>query len=143
MDFDLFDVAGLPSTESARWRVRLAHLHPGRWLQTLKFRVAAVALCALFGGMALIAWNMGREAERHTVERARLTEQVDSERTAAIMERRVAQLQRALLLVGEQLDAATLHEPRRLQAFLENRPIFRAMFAVITVAAPMARRYCQ
>ncbi|ACB35432.1 diguanylate cyclase with PAS/PAC sensor [Leptothrix cholodnii SP-6] len=128
MDTDLFfDEA--PAARRMAWRDTLRGLSPGRWFETLKMRLAVGALAGLFAGMAFTAWYMGDVAEAQLIQRAREREHVEALRTAKVISRRIVELQRALQVVGEQLDRTTLQDPLKLAAFFEQRPVLRSMFA--------------
>jgi len=141
MDTDLFfDEA--PAARRMAWRDTLRGLSPGRWFETLKVRLAVGALAGLFAGMAFTAWYMGDVAEAQLIQRAREREHVEALRTAKVISRRVVELQRALQVVGEQLDRTTLQDPLKLAAFFEQRPVLRSMFANVFATARTAGCAC-
>ncbi|HMM85802.1 diguanylate cyclase [Azohydromonas sp.] len=139
MDADLFVSDEAAPGLLARWRARLAAWRPRRWLGTLKARLAAGVLAVMFAGMAWTSWQMGRVAELQIVDQAHRREQIEAQRTAGVIARRVAELQRALAVSAEQLDAGALDDPRRLAELLEHKTVLRAMFSQVFVADATGR----
>ena len=106
------------------------------WPETLKGRVAAGALAALFAGMGMTAWHMGAVAERDLLARTQVREQQETSSTAALIGRRVAEMQRALRVVTGQIEPAMVGDPRRMAQFFEQQPVLREMFANVFAARP-------
>jgi diguanylate cyclase (GGDEF)-like protein/PAS domain S-box-containing protein len=131
MDADLF--VDTPPAR-ARWRERLAAWHPRQWLGTLKARLAAGVLAALLAGMAWAAWQMGQVAERELLTQAQQREQREAQRTAAVIGRRLAELQRALEAVAQRMDPALAGDAAKLEAFLVGQPVLLTAFHYVNVA---------
>ena len=132
MDADLFLAPDLPRRgwPLALWRA----MRSGRWLGSLKVRLAIGGLVAVLAGMSITAWQLSALAERDLLQQAAQREDDEARRTAALISRRLGVLQQALAQVGGQLDPATLHDPDRLAAFLEQQPLLRSMFASVVVS---------
>jgi hypothetical protein len=97
-------------------------------LQSLKWRLTAGMLLALtLGLLALGAALLGR-AGNDTVDAQRIYEIEDAAQTAAVLSRRVIELQRALQAVAGRLDAATLEDEAKLLAFFADQPVLLSMF---------------
>ena len=131
MEADLFTES--PPARS-RWRERLGALDPRRWLGTLKLRLAAGVLAALLAGIAWTAWQMQQTAERGLLQQAAMREQREAQRMAAVVGRRLADLQRALALAAAQMDPAWAGDPARLEAFLLGQPLLLTTFHYVNVA---------
>lgn len=145
MDADLFAPDSDPAPASSRswWGRGLAWArrpvndlrpHLQHWLGSLKLRLAAGALMVLWAGMALVAWQMAERAERDTLAQASTREHAMAQRTADVLGRRLAELQRALQLVGAGIDESLLHRPFALAGTLDQQTLLRAMFADVFVA---------
>jgi diguanylate cyclase (GGDEF)-like protein/PAS domain S-box-containing protein len=128
-----------PARPPAPWRVCLGPLHPQHWFGSLQGRVVLGALAALVVGMAMTAWQMGQFAQAQLLVRAQERELADARHMAAIIDHRVGEMQRALRVVGEQLDPATLHDPQRLAGFFANQPVLRSLYASVFVAGSDGR----
>ena len=139
VDADLFASDHAAPGGLARCRARLVAWRPWRWFGTLKARLAAGVLAVMFAGMAWTAWQMGQVAEQQIVDQAHRREQVEAQRTAAVVGRRVAELHRALAISAGQLDAGALDDRRRLAEVLEQKTVLRAMFAQVFVADARGR----
>ncbi len=133
MDADLFEAgpAGASGDAPAGARPR-----PWQRFDTLKARLTLGGLFALLLVMALTAWQLSDVAERDLLRQAQQREQQDVQRTAALIGRRVGELQSALAAVAVQLDAATIADPRRLADFLAAQPVLRAMSSNVFVVDP-------
>lgn len=136
MDADLF-VDAPPA--HARWRERLEPWHPRYWLGTLKARLAAGVLAVLLAGMAWAAWQTGKIAERGLLSQAQEREQREAQRTAAVIGRRLADLQRVLAAVAQRMDPAVAGDPVRLEAMLAAQPVLLTAFHYVNVAAADGR----
>ena len=94
-----------------------------RWLRratgSLKLRMTLAGIAALTLGIGLTALLLVSRAERDTLKAERQHELGESVRTAALLSRRVVELQRSLLSVVPQLDAATLGNEAALMNFAE------------------------
>ncbi len=132
MDADLF-IDDAPAR--SRWRQRLAAWHPRQWLGTLKLRLAAGVLVALLVGMAWAAWQMEQVAKDELLAQSQAREQREAQRTAAVIGRRLADLQRALAAVAARMDPALVDDPARLEAFLLDKPVLLTAFHYVNVAA--------
>jgi diguanylate cyclase len=145
MDADLFapDSDPAPARSPSWWRrgvtwarrpVNDLRPHVQQWLGSLKLRLAAGALLALWAGMALVAWQMVERAEHYTVAQAAMREHATAQRTAELIGRRLAELQRALRLVGAGLNESMLQQPFALAGNLDQQLLLRALFADVFVA---------
>jgi diguanylate cyclase (GGDEF)-like protein/PAS domain S-box-containing protein len=133
MQTSLFDNAP-PSHQVAAWRLYLGHLHLRHWLTSLQGRMVAGALLALVIGMSLTAWQMGQVAQAQLLARAQERELAEVRHMASIIGHRVSEMQRALRVVGEQLDPATLNDPKRLANFFASQPLLRSLYASVFAA---------
>jgi len=111
---------------------------PGRspWWHSLKLRIVAGALAALFLGMALTTWHMGRVAETQLLELEAARSHDEVQRLAAVVGHRVAELQRALRLAASQLRRDQMVRPEQLMAHFRDHAVLRGMFAGIGVSDP-------
>lgn len=133
MDADLFanDTPAAPPPRWQRWR---SALQPLRWFGTLKARLAAGVLLALLAGMGWAAWQMGQVAERELIAQAQWREQQEAQRAAAVVGRRLAELQRALAAAAAAVDPADLAAPGRLASLLQGQVTLLTMFDLVDVA---------
>jgi len=106
------------------------------WWHSLKLRIVAGALAALFLGMALTTWHMGRVAETQLLELEAVRSHDEVQRLAAVVGHRVAELQRALRLAGSQVRREQLERPEQLMAYFRDHAVLRGMFAGIGVSDP-------
>jgi len=131
VDADLFTD---DAPQRPRWRERLAAWDPRQWLGTLKARLAAGVLVALLAGMAWTGWQMQQVAEQGLLEQSAQREQREVQRTAAVIGRRLAELQRMLAVAAAQLEPGVVADRGRLQAFLRSQPLLWTAFHYVNVA---------
>ena len=103
---------------------------------SLKLRITLAGIAALVMGISLITVLLVNRAERDTLTVQRQRELGESVRMAAVLSRRVIELQRALQAVAAQLDEATLADDAALERFIKSKPVLRGMFANVYVAVP-------
>ncbi|MDP3822309.1 MAG: diguanylate cyclase [Burkholderiales bacterium] len=96
---------------------------------SLKLRITLGAIAGLVLGVGLSTAGLVRQAERDTLSAQRYREMSEAVRTAAVLSRRVVDLQVALQATAARLDAATLADDARLAAFMESQPVLRGLFA--------------
>ena len=113
-----------------------------RWIESLrgasdslKLRITLSALGALVLGIGLTTALLVQQAERDTLTSAQRREVSEAARTAALLSRRVVDLQRALQAAGAQLDPQTLADETRLAAFIHSEPVLRGLFANVFAAS--------
>jgi diguanylate cyclase (GGDEF)-like protein/PAS domain S-box-containing protein len=107
-----------------------------RLLGTLKFRLVAASMLAVLGATSLAVWQIEARVSRDAIAAADQREHVEARRTAAVIGRRVAELQRALAVTAHGIDAPLWSDAGALRAFFESKPVLRAKFANIAVIAP-------
>jgi diguanylate cyclase (GGDEF)-like protein/PAS domain S-box-containing protein len=112
-----------------RWRARFRVA-----LGSLKLRVFAGSLAALTLGIGVITALLVQQADRETMAAQMQRELSATVRTADILAQRVVAMQRALQSVAVQLDADTLADDARLDAFIEGKPVLRGMFSNVYAA---------
>ncbi len=103
---------------------------------SLKLRITLAGIAALVLGIGLITLLLVNRAERDTLTAQRQRELGEPVRMAAVLSRRVVELQRALQAVAAQLDEATLADDAALEQFIKTKPVLRGMFANVYVAMP-------
>lgn len=108
-------------------------------LGSLKLRLTLGGLAALVLGITLTSLLLVNRAERATLATEREHELDESVRTAALLSRRVVELQRALASVTPQLDAATLTDTSALIRFAQGQPFLRSLFPMLSVADRQGR----
>jgi hypothetical protein len=128
-----------PRPPLAAWRSALGRLHPRHCLTSLKGRLVLGALFALVVGMALTAWQMGQFAQAQMLARAQERELAEARHMAAILGHRVHEMQRALQVVGQQIDAATFNDPARLAAFFAHQPVLQTLYTSVFAAGADGR----
>ena len=101
---------------------------------SLKLRITLGGIAALGLSIALTSLLLVSRAERATLATEREHELTESVRTAALLSRRVIELQRALASVVPQLDAATLASEPALARFAKNQPFLRRLFEMLFIA---------
>lgn len=106
---------------------------------SLKLRITLGGLAALVLGITLTSLLLVSRAERATLATEREHELAESVRTAALLSRRVIELQRALASVTPRLDAATLADTSALTRFAEGQPFLRSLFPMLSVADRQGR----
>ena len=106
---------------------------------SLKLRITLGGLAALVLGITLTSLLLVSRAERATLATERERELAESVRTAALLSRRVVELQRALASVTPQLDDSTLGSPVALIHFAERQPFLRNLFHMMYVADAQGR----
>lgn len=136
LDAQIFD----PAPTATTWRDRLwaastawRRLTP---LRTLKGRLAAGGLLAMLLGMGTAVWYAGEVARQGLLDVTTSHEQVEASRTAAIIGRRVAELQRALRVTAAAMDTSVLSSNASTVAYLESQAAARAMFSSLAVIDP-------
>ncbi|HSW04474.1 MAG TPA: diguanylate cyclase [Aquabacterium sp.] len=105
-------------------------------LPSLKWRLTVGAVLALSLAIAIITTALLQRAETDLLAAQRDSELSEAARTAAVIARRLVELQRVLEATGARLDAATLTDERKLSEFLETRSVLLALFYSVVVAAP-------
>ena len=106
---------------------------------SIKLRVTLSAIAAMALGVLLTALMLVRQAEHDTLQTQRERELADVVSTASQLSARMVERQRALRASGEQLDAAMLADPQRLQNFLDNKPLLRGLFSNVFLASADGR----
>lgn len=131
----------LPAEATLRERIRggLASLRRLIHLHTLKSRLAAGGLLAMLIGMGSAVWYAGEIARQGVLVVTTSHEQVEAARTAAIIGRRVAELQRALRVTAAAMDASMLGSSEAMTQFLQSQAATRAMFGTLGVIDADAR----
>jgi diguanylate cyclase (GGDEF)-like protein/PAS domain S-box-containing protein len=113
--------------------------HPLRWARTLKARLAAGTLAALLIGLAVTDRHQAWVAERELLAATQQSEHAEAQRTAAVIGRRVGEMQRALRIAAAQLEPEAFDDARALREFFERQQILRGMFATVFAATPDGR----
>ncbi len=108
-------------------------------LGSLKLRITLGGLAALVLGITLTSLLLVNRAERATLATEREHELAESVRTAALLSRRVVELQRALASLTPRLDVATLADTSALIRFAEGQPFLRSLFPMLSVADRQGR----
>lgn len=103
--------------------------------QSLKFKLTIGAVSALAIGLCVFAFLLVGQTERDTLRSQYEHQQSETVRTARVLARRVAELQRALQVTAAQLDPQTLANPSLLADFIRSKPALNAMFASVFVVA--------
>lgn len=143
MDADLFldDETPAPLPRK-RWQAWLegacSRLNWPNWMATLKVRLALGGLFALLLGVSVTAWQLSVRAEHDLLRQAQEREQREVHRTAASIDRHLAELQRLLGMLAVQVDVAVLDEPL-LAAQLLDRSTLAVHFSNIYIARPDGR----
>lgn len=124
--------AGPEPTPPRRWQalLRLAHL------DSLKVRLAAGCLITTLAGIGCAVWYMSQQAQQELLLVAQRREQVEASRAAAIVARRIGEVQLALRTAVGQLTPQLIADAPRLVGHFEQQAVLRAMFANIAFAAP-------
>ncbi|MDB5732701.1 MAG: hypothetical protein JWQ03_2596 [Variovorax sp.] len=103
---------------------------------SLKVRVTLGGILMLVLGIGAITVLLVSRAEHDLLRTARTRETDESAHTAALLSRRVLDLQHALQTVTRQLDHPTLSSDAALFAFFRNQPLMLNFFSDILVTAP-------
>ncbi len=106
-------------------------LRSGRGSLQLRMTLAGVAALTL--GIFLTSLLLVQRAERDTLRDQREREVQETARTAAVLSRRVVELQNLLRIAGGQLDPGTLQDPPALARFMHDRAVLRAQFSHVAV----------
>ncbi|MBK9359784.1 MAG: diguanylate cyclase [Rubrivivax sp.] len=126
-----------PPPAATRWRERVRAGLAACWrlirLHTLKSRLAAGGLLAMLVGMGSAVWYAGEIARQGLLEVTTGHEQVEAARTAAIIGRRVAELQRALRVTAAAMDPSMLPSAASVAEYLQSQAATRAMFGTLAV----------
>src|SRR6185369_9084788 len=93
------------------------------------------AVLGLALAIVVTAAAMLRRAESDLLDAQRHSELNEAAQTAAVLTRRLVELQRVLQATAAQLDAATLSDERQLLHFLETRSLLCSMFFSVVIAA--------
>ena len=105
------------------------------WLfGSLKARITFGGVAALTLGIGLITVLLISRAEHDTLRAERQREVSEASRTAALLSRRVVELQRALQVVAFRLDPSTVMDDEALGRFLESQPVLRSLYSSLFVA---------
>ncbi|TCP04658.1 PAS domain S-box-containing protein/diguanylate cyclase (GGDEF)-like protein [Rubrivivax gelatinosus] len=110
-----------------------------RWLPTLKARLAVGSTLMLFAAIALTLTQMVRVAEQSIEASVERQQQVEVQRSADVVSRRVRTAQRALSATAPLLTKALLADERRLHDFFQAQAAFRSSFGGIVVADARGR----
>lgn len=105
-------------------------------LGSLRLRLALAGIVLIALVVSATTALMVHRADQATLAAQRERELAETVRTAALLSRRVLDLQSALRAVAEQLDARTLHDPRALERFLAERTVLRQMFGNVNAVTP-------
>jgi diguanylate cyclase (GGDEF)-like protein/PAS domain S-box-containing protein len=108
-------------------------------LGTLKFRIVAASVLALALGIAATAAALVWRAERDTLRLRERTELAEAQRTAKLIESRLADHQRALALAAVRVPPAALASSAAMQRELEQRPLLLDSFDAVFMAGRDAR----
>ena len=108
-------------------------------MTTLKFRLTVSVIAALAIGVVVVASMLMRQAETDTLASERRQQVNQSVRTAAVLSRRVIDLQRGLLAAAARLDRWTMADGHRLDHFVESNAVLGEMFSGIFVVATDGR----
>lgn len=103
---------------------------------SLKVRITAGAVAALIAGLGLITLLLVNLAQQDTLRAEARRQLADTARIATLLGSRVVALQKALLVVGFQLDERTVRDDAALTRFVEAQPVLRELFTDIFVATP-------
>lgn len=106
------------------------------WLPSLKWRLTLGSVLALSLAIALITTALLRRAEADLLAAQRQSELSEAARSAAVLSRRLIELQRVLAGVGTRLDAEILADEKKLLDFMDARSALLALYYSIVVAAP-------
>ncbi|CAN5195971.1 hypothetical protein BH11PSE10_BH11PSE10_15900 [soil metagenome] len=102
---------------------------------SLKVRITVGFIASLVLAVGLITLLLVKRAESETLRDETRRELTASVRTARELSRSMVEMQRALSVVGSQLDAATVANPDALVRFIEGKPVLRGLFSNVFVAA--------
>ena len=105
-------------------------------LTSLKLQITLGGIAALVLGIGLNTVLLLNRAEHDMLKTQQQWELGESAQGAAVLARRVVDLQRALQSVAAQLDAPTLADNDALIRFVEAKPVLRGLFASVLVAGP-------
>lgn len=138
MEARLFDDESRSASPAPRETARSA-LRRALRMDTLKGQLAAGGLMALVLGIGITMATLNSVAERELLLVAQHREQAEAARIAAVIGRRVADMQRALRVGAEEIDTEMLRQPQRLRTHLDGKPLLRSLFAGIAVTAADGR----
>ena len=96
---------------------------------SLKVRITVGFIASLVLAVGLITLVLVKRAERDTLRDETRRELSASVRTARELSRSMVEMQRALSLVAQQLDAETLGNEPELIRFLQGKPVLRSLFS--------------
>ena len=104
-------------------------------LGSLKLRITAGGVAALVLGIGLITLLLVTRAEKDTLATERQREASEVVRTAALLSRRLVELQLALGAVTPELGSVALRDEAAMRHFAESQPVLRRLFTGLFVAA--------
>ena len=100
---------------------------------SLKLRITAGFIGSLMLAVGVIALLLVNRAERDTLQDETRRELSASVRTASQLSRVMVEMQRALSVVANQLDFATVSSPDALSRFIKGKPVLRSLFSNVFV----------
>lgn len=104
------------------------------WYQLLQVKLVLLSLLALLTAVGVTGWALLEHAERDTLSDREGLEIREARRDAAMVEGRVRSQIAALGVVGRDITAAMLAEPKQLEGLLRERPLLRSQFDNVFVA---------
>lgn len=105
-----------------------------RWLPTLKARLAVGSTLVLFTAIALTLTQMVRVAEQHIESTVEQQQQVEVQRSADVVSRRVRTMQRALSMTATFVTPSMMADARRRNEFFRTQTSLQAFFSVVALA---------
>ncbi|MBI3369808.1 MAG: diguanylate cyclase [Burkholderiales bacterium] len=117
------------------WRSSSLKLVPA----SLKWRITLGTIVVVSLSVFGITAELIRSAEADTLIAQREREMADAALAAAMLSRRVVELQRVLQASAEQFDRDTVSDDARLSALLGAKPVLRAVFSGVFVATADGR----
>jgi len=109
------------------------------FLTTLKFRLTVSVIASLAIGVVVVASLLMRQTEADTLASERRQQMSQAVRTAAVLSRRVVDLQRGLLASAARLDRSTMTDGPALDRFIESNSALGEMFSSLFVVAADGR----
>ncbi|HEY9239671.1 MAG TPA: hypothetical protein VIP10_12585, partial [Burkholderiaceae bacterium] len=103
-------------------------------LGSLKLRITAGGVAALLLGIGLITLLLVTRAEKDTLATEQRREANEVARTAALLSRRLIELQLALGAVTPELGIVALGDEAAMRQFAESQPVLRRLFTGLFVA---------
>lgn len=105
-----------------------------RWLPTLKARLAVGSTLVLFTSIALTLTQMVRVAEQHIETTVEQQQQVEVQRSADVVSRRVRTMQRALSATATFVTPSMMADARQRNEFFRTQTSLQAFFSVVALA---------